>query len=465
MARSQRHLREVQHLDSAGYDARWRGWAAGKRGLPFGSPDWFEDEAYADMAWVADFNEDRYAITTVELEDIPTASAAELKEKREATFDELFVFTAASTVARTYTDDEGVIKADLDVNEPRFTWINDKRQLRLENAGTNLCESSQEFHSGDWVHEEVTVVINAIAAPDGTLTADKVVESTAVNPGNHRAYNSIGTVAGANSVSVYAKAAGRRKFHMRKPDGNDADYVLFDVISLTATDTETGPEATTTIEDVGNGWVRCSITTTSVVVNSSFVLVCLHNDAGARIYTGDGVSGMYFWGGQFEASAFVTDYIPTAAAAVTRAIETCRFSPVVEAILQRSAFSIIVRGQKQDGVRIVGSNGSTTVIHASNPTEVGAWGNGSYLGAQLGSGTFAGSYGAAVGFDGTGRSLVGNQGTVATNAVPFLEAERTTWYLGRDGSGSPGNGHLDFVCGSPDRLSNATLQELAVAAE
>jgi hypothetical protein len=32
MARSQRHLREVQHVDSAGFDATWNGWEEGKRG-------------------------------------------------------------------------------------------------------------------------------------------------------------------------------------------------------------------------------------------------------------------------------------------------------------------------------------------------------------------------------------------------------------------------------------------------
>ena len=46
-----------------------------------------------------------------------------------------------------------------------------------------------------------------------------------------------------------------------------------------------------------------------------------------RIYTGDGVSGAYVWGGQVEAGDFRTSHIPTTTVAVTRSIDSCLIPP------------------------------------------------------------------------------------------------------------------------------------------
>src|SRR5215213_2580573 len=104
--------------------------------------NWYDDAAYADMAVVADFNNDRYAITTVALGSIAAATAVQLKVKRASTFAEIFAYTAASALERTYTDVFGNIVSDRLANIHRLTFVNGKRQLRLENAATNLCLQS-----------------------------------------------------------------------------------------------------------------------------------------------------------------------------------------------------------------------------------------------------------------------------------------------------------------------------------
>jgi hypothetical protein len=79
-----------------------------------------------------------------------------------------------------------------------------------------------------------------------------------------------------------------------------------------------------TIIPVGNGWYRCSITATATGTSNSgvqpFVLDSDRND-GNVVYLGNGFSGIYIWGAQFEAGAFATSYTPTVASQVTRAAD------------------------------------------------------------------------------------------------------------------------------------------------
>ena len=71
---------------------------------------WYASAEYADLAAVADFKNWRFAVTEVLVGSVPGATAAQLKVKREATFDEFFAFTATSTAARSYTKSGGTLR-------------------------------------------------------------------------------------------------------------------------------------------------------------------------------------------------------------------------------------------------------------------------------------------------------------------------------------------------------------------
>ena len=66
--------------------------------------------------------------------------------------------------------------------------------------------------------------------------------------------------------------------------------------------------ATAGIQDVGDGWYRCWITSTTVGAGTSTAPLGMEDAPNQATYTGDGTSGLYVWGSQFEASSAPTGY-------------------------------------------------------------------------------------------------------------------------------------------------------------
>ena len=210
---------------------------------------------------------------------------------------DLITFTRASS--GTYIDSQGVIR----------------------NATTNLLLRSEEFDNASWVKNNILAfgsgsIANAEVAPDGTTTADKIVESTATT--QHFVTQSYLGTNQTLTFSIYLKAAGRTRVSLQiSNNATGTASCLFNLSTGTAGTPANGGDFTSTsasISPAGNGWYRCVITTTKGAVNSNaFPGVIIANDAGVLIYTGDGTSGIYLWGAQLEQSSSVGEYVPTGA--------------------------------------------------------------------------------------------------------------------------------------------------------
>ena len=160
---------------------------------------------------------------------------------------------------------------------------------------TNLLTYSENLNVG-WTRYNTTLSLNAIKAPDGTTSADKLIETTANN--FHRIRHTISS-ATTGVFSVYVKADERTRFELGTSDTTPiADF------NLTTGTVESG---TGTIESVGNGWYRVSVYGT-FTTSGPFIL--LRNDT-TEFYTGDGTSGMYIWGAQLEESSTAGEYVRT----------------------------------------------------------------------------------------------------------------------------------------------------------
>ncbi len=193
----------------------------------------------------------------------------------------------------------------------------------IEEARTNLLTYSEQLDNAAWTKTRSSVSANAAVAPDGTTTADKLVEdATASN--THIAYEVVALSAATSyTYSIYAKVAERSQLMLFVQSTGFSDaaarYVLFD-LSNVSTSLLTGTGATAAIASVGGGWYRCSLMFNGTAAASPYIQVALCA-AGTNVYTGDGTSGLYIWGAQLEAGAFPTSYIPTVASQVTRAAD------------------------------------------------------------------------------------------------------------------------------------------------
>jgi hypothetical protein len=178
----------------------------------------------------------------------------------------------------------------------------------LRSATTNLLLRSEEFGT-TWVPVRSSVSADAIIAPNGTLTADKIVENN--EPGTHLISQSgtlISIVGARYTYSVYAKADGR-DWLIISPGGTWG-YAWFNISGGTlGTVVDGGGATTASITNVGNGWYRCVVSATAVDARGLQFL--LSNTNNAVTYTGDGTSGLYLWGAQLEIGSVATAYIPT----------------------------------------------------------------------------------------------------------------------------------------------------------
>lgn len=175
----------------------------------------------------------------------------------------------------------------------------------------NLLNYSEDFNS--WSKSNTTVTVDTITSPTGTLTADKIIADT-VNTQHSVASSIITVTAGLPYTrSVYVKK-GEYSNIVLTVGGfaayNDWKYVAFNL----DTNTFTGASGSTTYgySDAGNGWVRIWFTVTPTTTgNDTFTLKFSNNPANASqgpTFVGNGTSGLYVWGAQFEQSSSVSTY-------------------------------------------------------------------------------------------------------------------------------------------------------------
>ena len=234
------------------------------------------------------------------------------------------------------------------VNLPRFNYdpvnLTLAPTLLIESATTNLCTYSEAFDNAAWTKNLITITANNTTAPDGTLTADKVISTTGT--GYHQVYQTIGTsiLSGVSyTFSVYVKPAGYNYIYVQLVGtpypGNP--YVEFNLSNGTVT--YNSNITSYTIVSVGSGWYRLSVSKPSNTAGTVSCYLALGATQGVSNFTGDGASGVFVWGAQFEQTTAPTSYIPTVASTVLRAADSFSGTGLVYSNIAESSVNMLSR--------------------------------------------------------------------------------------------------------------------------
>ena len=159
----------------------------------------------------------------------------------------------------------------------------------------NLLTFTEQFDNAYWTKQEVTIVQNAAAAPNGTVTADRLVPTAVLS--THQINRLSLVTSQACAISFYLKASGYNTVEVR--DGTlGVNGAIFDVSSGTVTNRGTGVGSMTSLPD---GWYRCTLLVTTTGVR-------FYVPTSSPSFTGDGTSGILIWGAQLELGSTATNY-------------------------------------------------------------------------------------------------------------------------------------------------------------
>lgn len=178
---------------------------------------------------------------------------------------------------------------------------------------TNLLTQSQTFDNAAWSNTNASVTPDTIIAPDGTLTADKLVENNLT--GQHFTQQNFTFSNIAYTTSVYAKPGGHDYIRIALVDSTGVLRAAYFNITTGTLGTVAG-SFIASIVPAANGFYRCIVTWTSNAAANS-VLVGNANADNTVSYPGDGTSGAYLWGAQLQTGITATEYVPTVAAAAS----------------------------------------------------------------------------------------------------------------------------------------------------
>jgi len=194
-------------------------------------------------------------------------------------------------------------------------------------ASTNLINYSEEFdNAGYWIKNSLaSVTPNATIAPDGTLTADKLVSPVAAGLTRKSIYQPTAfnlTAGVVYTFSVYVKAAEFTtatiwfdSVNAVPPDGRTSpgywgSDCRIDLTNGSNVASVTTPGAVYGIA-AGNGWYRLVLTAKMTVTSGINFGIALGSVNGAANEVGNGVDGIYVWGAQVEVGSLATPYKKT----------------------------------------------------------------------------------------------------------------------------------------------------------
>lgn len=194
--------------------------------------------------------------------------------------------------------------------------------LMVEPATTNFVQESEDFSAASWVNTKTLDVANYAKSPSGQDDATRLIDDNAGGSGflNIRESSITVTADVPNTFSVYLKKDQLTWAVLESgafTSGNGFTY--FDLDNGVIGTKDVNHDAYT-MQDVGDGWYRCSITwtTTAPDVTGNVRIHLADGDGDRSSVDQDGTSSILMWGAQVEWLKWPTTYIRTTGIAQTR---------------------------------------------------------------------------------------------------------------------------------------------------
>lgn len=271
-----------------------------------------------------------------------------------------FTFSRAGTA--TYFDKNGVMQV-APVNMPRIDYDPITKVCRgymVENAATNFSVNSNLSTVSS---TNFTKTASSVLAPDGISTVFKFASTSAT--GNHFYTTTSTPVVPDNSfitISTFVKAAELSKVCIQGKTKTDLyPSAQFDLLTKSVSYISGNANSTAKIDEFADGWFRCSLTH-NVLAGAAPLAYFITNVGITTV--GDGISGVYHWGNQYEIGTSTTSYIPTTTSQVTRPPDFCISDSTIYSSVEGSAYAAFIPTSYQVNLgilSIIGSNGSNRV--------------------------------------------------------------------------------------------------------
>ena len=345
-------------------------------------------------------------------------------------------------------------------NVPRVEYDADGNRLGLlvEEQRTNLLRYSEDFENSYWDNiSNATADNNTVTSPTGETNGATITATGS----SHRA--KIGIITTQNTTvtfSAFLKAGTQSIVGLHFADnlGDELnDNCDFDLSNGTVS--SEGSSSTAKIQDMGNGWYRCSNTYTTNATGSTLAVRLATSSAGTY----------HVFGAQVEEASFPTSYIKNegTSSGVTRSADVASI-PVADFGYNQSAGTVFIEAAINgiDGTysRYVQFNGSPNNLgiyhHPSLDRVVYDKGTVGSL-AHSSTGTLGSFDKIIASSDSSGGAIDTNSGSLDTTTTTVDSGVTTVIYLGSSGGVNNFlNGHIKSIKYYPRRLSNAQLVEL-----
>lgn len=247
---------------------------------------------------------------------------------------------------------------------------------------TNKLKYSEQFSNSVWQKNNSTITPNQISAPDGTLTADLLLE-TATNGEHNITYVVSPNLDLTNrnyTYSIYVKKYNRSRLLIKMVNNANTSYVAgtinLDTVTATlATSVGSGVAVSCSITPDIDGWYRISLTGKTGVNEIQSMQLLVLDDTGTTPYTGDITKGVYVWGAQLQKDT-LTSYQKTEALAY--------YNVNLIDVTENDMFLLKIKNQIKPDFNLELTAAGTGMTYTNNAVSYTTISNGSSFGSYLG---------------------------------------------------------------------------------